>query len=122
VAFVTALSACSAREPSEEESFVSEILTLIFGTAPAILALVWRNATDRRRDRAATITAGARAAVAHALGGESLVAVRVELPTPWAPGRVHLSAPNGCRRLVAEACLDVAQRLPLAYDLVIHGC
>ncbi len=21
-----------------------------------------------------------------------------------------------------EACLDVAQRLPLAYDLVIHGC
>jgi len=50
VAFVTALSARSAHEPSEEESFVSEILTL------------------------------------------------------------------------DEACLDVAQRLPLAYDLVIHGC
>jgi len=71
VAFVTALSARSAHEPSEEESFVSEILTLIFGTAPVILAL---------------------------------------------------TAPDGCRQLVDEARLDVAQRLPLAYDLVIHGC
>jgi len=50
---------------------VSEILTLIFGTAPVILAL---------------------------------------------------TAPDGCRQLVDEARLDVAQRLPLAYDLVIHGC
>ena len=101
---------------------MSEILALIFGTAPVFLALAWRNAIDRRRERAAMVSAGARAAVAHALGGESLVAVRVELPTPWAPGRVHLSAPDGYRRLVDEACLDVAQRLPLAYDLVIHGC
>jgi len=101
---------------------VREILTLMFGTAPVILALVWRNATDRRRDRAATVTAGARAAVARVLGGESLIAVRVELPTRWAHGRVHLTAPDGCRQLVDEACLDVAQRLPLAYDLVIHGC
>ena len=101
---------------------MGEILTLIFGAAPVMLALAWRNAMDRRRERAATVGAGVRAAVAHALGGESLVAVNVELPTPWASGRVHLSAPDGYRRLVDEACLDVAQRLPLAYDLVIHGC
>lgn len=101
---------------------MSEILALIFGTAPVVLALAWRNAIDRRRDRAAAVSAGVRSAVVHALGGESLVAVHVELPTPWASGRVHLSAPDGYRRLVDEACLDVAQRLPLAYDLVIHGC
>jgi len=107
---------------SEKESFVSEILTVIFGTAPVILALVWRNATDRRRDRAETVGAGVRSTLARALGGESLIAVDVEPPTPWMHGRVHLSAPDGYWRLVDEACLDVAQRLPLAYDLVIHGC
>jgi hypothetical protein len=122
VAFVTALSACSAREPAKEESFVSEILTVIFGTAPVILALVWRNATDRRRDRAETVGAGVRSILARALGGESLIAVEVDPPTPWTHGRVHLSAPDGYWRLVDETCLDVAQRLPLAYDLVIHGC
>ena len=101
---------------------MSEILALIFGTAPVFLALAWRTAVDRRRERAAMVGASVRAAVAHALGGESLVAVRVELPTPWTHGRVHLSAPHAYRRLVDESCLDVAQRLPLAYDLVIHGC
>lgn len=101
---------------------MSDILALIFGTAPVMLTLVWRNAIDRRRDRAAVVAAAARAAVAHALGGESLVAVHVEPPTPLTHGRVHLSAPDGYRQLVDEACLDVAQRLPLAYDLVIHGC
>jgi hypothetical protein len=106
----------------EEESFVSEILTVILGTAPVILALVWRNATDRRRDDAETVSAGVRADLAHTLGGESLIAVHVEPPTPWTHGRVHLSAPDGHRQLVDRACMDVAQRLPLAYDLVIHGC
>jgi hypothetical protein len=101
---------------------VSEILTVIFGTVPVILALVWRNATDRRRYRAETVGAGVRSILARALGGESLIAVEVEPPTPWTHGRVHLSAPDGYRRLVDEACLDVTQRLPLAYDLVIHGC
>ena len=37
-------------------------------------------------------------------------------------GTAPVTAPDGCRQLVDEACLDVAQRLPLAYDLVIHGC
>jgi hypothetical protein len=111
-----------ARTSEEKESFVSEILTVIFGTAPVILALAWRNATDRRRYRAETVGAGVRSTLARALGGESLIAVDVEPPTPWTHGRVHLSAPDGYRRLVDEACLDIAQRLPLAYDLVIHGC
>jgi hypothetical protein len=35
---------------------------------------------------------------------------------------VHLTAPDGYWLLVDEAWLHVAQRLPLAYDLVIHGC
>jgi len=87
---------------------VNDILALLFGTAPVMLALVWRNAIDRRRDNADTVTATARAAIAKALGGESLVAVRTDPPTYWL--------------LVDEACLDVAQRLPLAYDLVLHGC
>ena len=101
---------------------MSDILALIFGTAPVMLALVWRNAIDRRRERADTVTATARAAVSKALGGESLVAVSTEPSRPWSHGRVHLWAPDGYWQLVDEACLDVAQRLPLAYDLVIHGC
>jgi len=101
---------------------VNDILALLFGTAPVMLALVWRNAIDRRREDADTVTATARAAIAKALGGESLVAVRTDPPTPWSHGRVHLTAPDGYWLLVDEACLDVAQRLPLAYDLVIHGC
>ncbi len=75
---------------------MSEIVALIFGTAPVMLT--------------------------HALGGESLVAVRVDLPTPWTRGRVHLSAPDGHRQLLDEACLDVAQPMPLAFDVVMHGC
>jgi len=86
-----------------------------------MLALIWRKANDRRRDRAGAVTAAARAAVAQALGGESLVAVRADGPMPWVRGRVHLSAPDGHRELVDTACLDVAQRLPLSYDMVIHG-
>ena len=101
---------------------MNDILVLIFATAPVTLALTWRNVSDRRRHRAEAVTATVRAAVAHTLGGESLVAVRVQAPTPWARGRVHLSAPDGYRALVDESCLNVAQRLPLAYDLVIHGC
>jgi hypothetical protein len=101
---------------------VKDMLAVLLGTAPVMLALVWRNAIDRRRDIAETVTATARAAVTHALGGESLVTVRAEAPLPWSRGRIHLSAPDGCRQLVDEACLDVAQRVPLAYDLVIHGC
>jgi hypothetical protein len=105
-----------------EEDVVNDILAVIFGTAPVMLALLWRNAIDRRRQHADTLTATARVAVAHALGGESLVTVRAEAPRPWARGRVHLWAPDGHRELVDIACLDVAQRLPVAYDLVIHGC
>jgi len=101
---------------------VNDILALLFGTAPVMLALVWRNAIDRRREDADTVTATARAAVAKALGGDSLVAVRTDPPTLWSHGRVHLTAPDGYWLLVDEAWLDVAQRLPLAYDLVIHGC
>lgn len=101
---------------------MSDILALIVGTAPVTLALVWRNAAARRREHADTVAAMARAAVDRALGGQSLVAVTVDPVTPWAPGRLHLSAPDGYRELVDEAYLDVAQRLPLAYDLVIHGC
>ena len=61
---------------------MSDILALIFGTAPVMLALVWRNAIDRRRERADTVTATARAAVSKALGGESLVAVSTEPSRP----------------------------------------
>jgi hypothetical protein len=122
VAFVTALFLRVRRADPRGGDVVNDILALIFGMAPVMLALVWRNAIERRRDRADAVTATARAAVAHALGGESLVAVRAEAPMPWARGRVHLSAPDGYRELVDETCLDVAQRLPIAYDLVIHGC
>ena len=101
---------------------MNDIFALVLTTAPVTLALVWRNAIDRRRRRADTMTATARTAVTSALGGESVVSVKVDLATPWAPGRVHLSAPDGYRALVDEACRDVAQRLPLAFDLVIHGC
>jgi len=97
-------------------------LALMCGTAPVTLALVWRNAAARRREHADTVAAMARAAVDRALGGQSLVAVTVDPVTPWAPGRLHLSAPDGYRQLVDDAYLDVAQRLPRAYDLVIHGC
>ena len=101
---------------------MSQLIALTLGTAPLMLVLVWRNAIERRREHAAVVGADVRATLARRLGGESLVAVQVEPPTAWTHGRVHLTAPNGYRQLVDETCMDVAQRLPLAYDLVIHGC
>jgi hypothetical protein len=68
-----------------EEDVVNDILALLFGTAPVMLALVWRNVIDRRREDADTVTATVRAAVAKALGGDSLVAVRTGACTSRRP-------------------------------------
>jgi hypothetical protein len=101
---------------------VSEIVAVLFGTAPVLMLLAWRNAVDRQQQRAGIVCARARAALATALGGESLAAVDVEAPTRWRRGRVHVSAPTGYESTVDLACPEIARRLPRAYDLVIHGC
>ena len=55
-----------------------------------------------------------------ALGGESLLAIRVDHPTPWRRGHVHLSAPLGYEWLVGDVSPAVLSRLPDRYDMVIH--
>ena len=60
------------------------------------------------------------AAANRALGGESVLSVRVEPRGPWRAGRVHLSAPGGYEFLIASVSGVVISRLPDRYELVVH--
>lgn len=81
--------------------------------------LLWRIRQDRREARAEAIRADANTALFHALGGESLVAVRVQSPSLWRPGRVVLSAPADWHALLAPAWESVAPLIPADYELVV---
>ena len=60
-----------------------------------------------------------RAALFRALGGDSLVAVEVEPPAPWRPGRVVLSAPADWAGLLERAWARVAEQVPAGWELVV---
>jgi hypothetical protein len=81
--------------------------------------LLWRQRDDRRTDSAQTLRALTRSALFRALGGESLVAVDVEPPSLWRPGRVVLSAPADWTGLLEPAWASVAAHVPAGYELVV---
>ena len=81
--------------------------------------LLWRQRHDRRTEYAQTLRALTRSALFRALGGESLVAVDVEPPSLWRPGRVVLSAPADWTGLLEPAWGSVAEHVPAGYELVV---
>ena len=68
----------------------------------------------------ATPRAAVRAAANRVLGGESMLAVRVQPALAWRPGRVHLSTPGGYEFLIPSVSSAVIGRLPRNYELVVH--
>jgi hypothetical protein len=94
--------------------------------APAVLAavvavwLVWLKRREQVEDRALTVRAEIQSAVNRALEGESLLAVRVEPPSSFHPGRVVLSTPTGYEWLVHEAWNPVIEHAPTDYEVVVR--
>jgi hypothetical protein len=94
--------------------------------APAVLVaivavwLVWLKRRERVEDRALTVRAEIQSAVNRALEGESLLAVRVEPPSSFHPGRVVLSTPTGYEWLVHEAWNPVIEHAPTDYEVVVR--
>jgi len=100
---------------------MNELMGLLIGMAPVMTALAWCNLRDRRIDLANRVRANMSATVNRVLGGESLVAVRVEAALGRRLGRVHLSAPSAHERLIAQVSGAVLRALPADYELVVHG-
>jgi hypothetical protein len=93
-------------------------LVLLVGLASG--PLIWRLRQDRREARAETIQADANRALFDALGGESFVAVQVQAPSFWGPGRVVLSTPSDWQWLLVPAWSAVVARVPADYELVVR--
>ncbi|HSE93245.1 MAG TPA: hypothetical protein VLF19_08060, partial [Methylomirabilota bacterium] len=81
--------------------------------------LVWRLVQDRREERAQWLEAQIRSAVREALGGESLLSVRVEPRTALHAGRVMLSAPHGWESLIEPVWKKALASTPADFELVI---
>jgi hypothetical protein len=77
---------------------------------------VW---SDRRRDAADLVAAGARSAVRERLGGEAFVTVNVTAPGLVRRGRVVLAAPAGYGWMLERVWPAVISRVPAGYDLVV---
>jgi hypothetical protein len=94
--------------------------------APVVLAvliavwLAWLKRRERAEDRALTVRAEIQSAVNRALDGESLLAVRVDPPSSFHPGRVVLSTPTGYEWLVHEAWNPVIEHAPSDYEVVLR--
>ena len=100
---------------------MNEIMGLLIAIAPVLTALAWRNARDRRLATADAVRAHITSAVNRKLGGESLVAVRVEPALGWRIGRVHLSAPRSYDDLIPQVSGAVLREMPINYELVVHA-
>ena len=94
--------------------------------APVVLVamvagwLAWLKRRERVEERALTVRAEIQSAINRALEGESLLAVRVEAPSSFHPGRVVLSTPTGYEWLVHEAWNPVVQHAPTDYEVVVR--
>jgi len=99
------------------ESMGSLILVSLLVAGP----LAVRAWSDRREARALSLRADLHAAMARALGGESLVALWVRSPALWREGQVVLSAPAGSESLTRAAWKAIAGRVPEGYDLVVRS-
>ena len=99
---------------------VAAIVGLVIVGALFVGPLVWRVWLDRRQERAMAVRAQAHAAVVRALGGESLVAISVEAPAAWRPGRIVVSAPSDWRFLLEQASNALVRQVPAHYELVVR--
>jgi hypothetical protein len=95
--------------------FIALVLLLGLASGP----LLWRVRQDRREARAQAVRADASHALFRVFDGESLVAVHVEAPSLWRPGRVVLSAPSDWHQLLVPAWERVAAQVPDGYELVL---
>jgi hypothetical protein len=95
---------------------LSDLVGLIVSVSPILGLLLWREQADRRQRAAAIVHASAT----RALEGESLLAINVNAPTAWRPGRVRLSTPTGYEPLIGRAFQTVLERVPAGYEVVIH--
>jgi len=99
------------------------MVTLIAVTLVTLLfvgPLVWRTWRDSLEDRALSLQADIQAAVNHALGGESLVAVRVKPGAQRGMGTVEIFVPSGWETVLEEVWPVVLSRIPSGYALVFR--
>ena len=99
---------------------INDVVGVMIGLGPVVFALLWCELNDRFRHRANRVGAEIRATANRVLGGESMLAVRVQPAMGWRPGRVHLSTPAGYEFLIASVSGAVINRLPHNYELVVH--
>ena len=100
---------------------LESMLMLVFASSLIAGPLGWRAWRDQAEARALAVRADIHAALTRALGGESLVSLRVVPSMPWREGRVFLSAPSGCESLVRSAWSAVVAKVPPDYDLVVRS-
>ena len=101
---------------------MNDLTGLLIGIAPVLTALAWCNLRDRRIDLASKVVRAHMSATTNkALGGESLVAIRVEPALGRRLGRVHLSAPRTYEDLIAQVSGAVLRAMPADYELLVHG-
>ena len=82
--------------------------------------LVWRTWRDNLEDRALSLQADIQAAVNHALGGESMVAVRVRPGAQRDMGTVEMFVPSGWESVLEEVWPVVLSHIPAGYVLVFR--
>jgi hypothetical protein len=99
---------------------LSDLVGLIISVSPILGLLLWREQADRRQRAAAIVRADVHAGATRVLEGESLLAINVNAPTAWRPGRVRLSTPTGYEPLIGRAFQTVLERVPAGYEVVIH--
>ena len=99
---------------------MNDVMGVLIGIGPILAALGWSKRLDILRDRANGVRAEINATANRVLGGESVLAVRVEPATGWRPGRAHLSTPGGYEFLIASVSGAVIRRLPEKYERVVH--
>jgi hypothetical protein len=109
----------AASQAVEVTIMVEAILALALVLAMVVGPLVWRVMQDRRAERAQGLEAQVRSAIREALGGESLLSVHVDLPTPLHAGRVMLSTPRGWESLMEPVWKTALASTPEDYELVV---
>lgn len=96
------------------------VLVLVLLGALVVARLGWLAWKDRKRAEAEQVGAAIRWAVNRRLRGESFLSVQVTPRTLWHAGRVILSAPSGCERLVEEVWSALVEHLPASYEFVVR--
>ena len=81
--------------------------------------LAWRAHVDRRQHTAAVVRVEVHASAVRALGGDSVLGIRVTAPTLWRRGAVLVSSPGDCELVLGQAFGRMLQRVPSGYEVVM---